>query len=142
MKICQNTFKTTPDGAIAVLKEDKLHQWMRSVNIEIPMMGLLDNYDGINWRVKEMADMLASPAARKNLQQALVELRDQVTRVGNRGGFRRGAERFTVGSSRNLWRNCRGVLHAANLKLMVALPARDEEYDYGFFGKNSAMRLC
>ena len=29
------------------------------------------------------------------------------------------------------------MLHAANLKLMVALPARDEEYDYGFFGKNS-----
>ena len=93
----QNTFKTTPDGAIAVLKEDKLHQWMRSINIEIPMMGLLDNYDGINWRVKEMADMLASPAARKNLQQALVEFAIKSHESGIVVDFEGGAERFTIG---------------------------------------------
>src|SRR5450432_2774756 len=56
----QSTTKTTPDQAIAILKEDKLHQWMKSVNIEIPMMGLLNNYDGASWHVKEMADMLSN----------------------------------------------------------------------------------
>ena len=38
----QSATKTTPEQAIAILKEDKLHQWMKSVNIEIPMMGLAE----------------------------------------------------------------------------------------------------
>lgn len=132
----QNTFKTTPDGAIAVLKEDKLHQWMRSINIEIPMMGLLDNYDGINWRVKEMADMLASPAARKNLQQALVEFAIKSHESGIVVDFEE-VPSASQSAFKKFMAEFSGVLHAANLKLMVALPARDEEYDYGFFGKNS-----
>ncbi|WP_218260464.1 hypothetical protein, partial [Pseudomonas sp. GW704-F2] len=31
------------------------------------MMGLLNNYDGTNWRVKEMAALLARPEARSRL---------------------------------------------------------------------------
>ena len=29
------------------------------------------------------------------------------------------------------------ALHAAGLKLMIALPARDDEYDYAFFGRET-----
>ena len=45
----------TPAEAISRLKQDKLHQWMRSLNppVELPMMGLLNNYDGTVWRVTE-----------------------------------------------------------------------------------------
>src|SRR5216683_3073337 len=46
------TVRATPTEAIALLHDDKLHQWMKSLNppVELPMMGLLNNYDGVNWR--------------------------------------------------------------------------------------------
>src|SRR3984893_13475865 len=69
----QNTTRATPDQATAILKEDKLHQWMKSVTTEIPMMGLVNNYDGVNWHTKELAEMLASPNARHNLERDMVE---------------------------------------------------------------------
>src|SRR5256885_8259293 len=56
--------KATPAEAIAFLKEDKLHRWMKSANLELPMMGLLDNYDGRSWRIKELAALLANKTAR------------------------------------------------------------------------------
>jgi len=31
--------------------------------IELPMMGLVNNYDGVEWRIKEMAQLAWSPAA-------------------------------------------------------------------------------
>jgi peptidoglycan-N-acetylglucosamine deacetylase len=130
----QNTFKTTPDGAIAVLKEDKLHQWMRSVNVELPMMGLLDNYDGVNWRVKEMANMLGNGVARRNLEQSLVEY---VTK-SHESGIVVDFEEVPAASQaafRKFIGELATAMHSAGLKLMVALPARDEEYDYGFIGK-------
>src|SRR5580692_5164159 len=63
------TVEASPAEAFARLQQDKLHQWMRSLNppVEIPMMGLLNNYDGTVWRVKEMAELLANPAARSRL---------------------------------------------------------------------------
>src|SRR5437899_10619383 len=58
----QNSVKATPAEAISILKDDKLHQWMKSLNspIELPMMGLINNYDGAKWRIKEMEQMLAN----------------------------------------------------------------------------------
>src|SRR4029077_18053279 len=69
----QARVKATPAEAISLLKDDKLHQWMKFFNppIELPMMGLLNNYDGVEWRIKEMAQLLASPAARQNLVQGI-----------------------------------------------------------------------
>src|SRR5271165_4909076 len=57
------TVKASPAEAISRLKQDKLHQWMHSMNppVELPVMGLLNNYDGKVWRVQEMAQLLASP---------------------------------------------------------------------------------
>jgi len=37
------------------------------------MMGLLNNYDGAVWRVKELAELLANPAARRHLVSDVVE---------------------------------------------------------------------
>ena len=56
------TLKAAPAAAISLLREDKLHRWMKSVNVELPMMSLLNNYDGTVWHVKELAAMLASTA--------------------------------------------------------------------------------
>src|SRR5258708_1710705 len=42
------TVKASPGEAISRLQQDKLHQWMRLLNppVELPMMGLLEYYDG------------------------------------------------------------------------------------------------
>src|SRR5882724_4285736 len=71
----QNTVKASPAEAITLLKDDKLHQWMKSFNppIELPLMGLVNNYDGAEWRIKEMAQMLASPTARQRLVRDVAE---------------------------------------------------------------------
>src|SRR6266571_5348514 len=71
----QNTVKAAPGEAIALLKDDKLHQWMKSFTppLELPMMGLVNNYDGVNWRIKEMMQMLANPTARQKLVRDIVE---------------------------------------------------------------------
>src|SRR5271155_3163860 len=132
----QRTAKATPAEAVAILKDDKLHQWMKQANVELPMMGLLNNYDGVKWRIKEMVDMLANPAARYNLSRDLVAFAVQAHEAGvlvdfeevpddSQKHYREFAEELAAG------------MHAAGLKLMVALPARDDAYDYGFFGKQA-----
>jgi hypothetical protein len=71
----QNRAKVSPPEGVALLKDDKLHQWMKSLNppIELPMMGLLNNYDGVQWRVTEMVQMLANSKARQSLVRDVVE---------------------------------------------------------------------
>src|SRR4029077_9280061 len=63
--------KATPAEAVALLRGDELHEWMKSLSppVELPMMGLLDNYDGYVWRIDEMAALLANPSARHFLIQ-------------------------------------------------------------------------
>src|ERR1700746_737661 len=69
------TVKASPAEALSRLQQDKLHRWMRSLNppVELPMMGLLNNYDGQVWRVKEMEELLASPDARSRLISCATE---------------------------------------------------------------------
>jgi cellulose synthase/poly-beta-1,6-N-acetylglucosamine synthase-like glycosyltransferase/peptidoglycan/xylan/chitin deacetylase (PgdA/CDA1 family)/spore germination protein YaaH len=130
----QNAVKTSPTEAIALLKEDKLHQWMKSINIEIPMMGLINNYDGLNWRVKELVEMLSSPAARHSLEQGLVEYASKAHEAGIVIDFEEIPDPSQV-YLRKFTAELASALHSAKLKLMIALPARDNAYDYGFFGK-------
>src|SRR6267143_562907 len=80
----QNTVKASPAEAISLLKDDKLHQWMKSFNppVELPMMGLVNNYDGAEWRIKEMAQMLASTSSRHNLGRNIVEYAAESRQAG------------------------------------------------------------
>src|SRR5215469_18544959 len=57
------TVKASPEEALAILRDDKLHQWMRAASVEIPVMGMLSNYDGQEWKVPELVQMLGNPAA-------------------------------------------------------------------------------
>src|SRR6202795_4245175 len=132
----QNRVKSSPAEAISLLKDDKLHQWMKSFNpaIELPMMGLVNNYDGVEWRIKEMAQLLASPAARQNLARDLVEYAVESHQSGIVVDF----EEVPDASQAHFRAFIGGLspaLHSVGLKLMIALPARDDAYDYEFFGK-------
>jgi hypothetical protein len=83
----QQRVKCTPAQAVAILLDDKLHRWMKTLKtlnppVELPVMGLVNNYDGTTWRVQEMADMLASPTARKNLVRDLADYAGQAHEAG------------------------------------------------------------
>src|SRR6516225_4357367 len=71
----QNRVKASPSEAVTVLKQDELHQWMKSLNppVELPMMALLNNYDGARWQIDEMVKLLENPAARGRLVKDAVE---------------------------------------------------------------------
>src|SRR5437870_1850613 len=132
----QNTVKAAPGEAIALLKDDKLHQWMKSFTppLELPLMGLVNNYDGGNWRIKEMIQMLATPTARQKLVWDIVEYAAESHEAGIVVDFEEVPD-----SSQAHFRAFIGELapamHAVGLKLMIALPARDDAYDYEYFGK-------
>jgi peptidoglycan-N-acetylglucosamine deacetylase len=130
----QKTGQVSVDQALAIIKDDKLHQWMKSVNVEIPMMGLLNNYDGVNWRIKELGDMLGNASARHNLERSLVEYATKSHEAGIVVDFEEVPDASQV-HFRKFAAELATDLHSAGLKLMVALPARDDAYDYEFFGK-------
>jgi cellulose synthase/poly-beta-1,6-N-acetylglucosamine synthase-like glycosyltransferase/peptidoglycan/xylan/chitin deacetylase (PgdA/CDA1 family)/spore germination protein YaaH len=133
----QQRVKASPAEAVALLKEDKLHEWMRFVKttgVELPLMGLVNNYDGTTWRIKEMSEMLASSSARQNLIRDLVQFAIEAHEVGIVVDFEEIPDR-NQDDFQQLIANLGPALHAVGLKLMVALPARDDAYDYEFFGK-------
>jgi cellulose synthase/poly-beta-1,6-N-acetylglucosamine synthase-like glycosyltransferase/peptidoglycan/xylan/chitin deacetylase (PgdA/CDA1 family) len=132
------TVKASPAEALSRLQQDKLHQWMRSLNppVELPMMGLLNNYDGQVWRVKEMEELLASPDACGRLISDVTQYAVAAKQAGIVVDF----EEVPDGSQENFQKfigRFAPALHAVGLKLMIALPARDDSYDYEFFGKET-----
>jgi peptidoglycan-N-acetylglucosamine deacetylase len=128
------TVKASPQQAVALLKDDKLHRWMKSANVELPIMGLLNNYDGSVWRIKEMAELLGATNARRNLIRDAVQFAVQAHEAGIVVDF----EEIPDASQPHFQEfiaELAPALHSVGLKLMVALPARDDAYDYKFFGK-------
>jgi len=132
------TVKASPEEALSRLKQDKLHQWMRSMNppIELPMMGMLNNYDGVNWRVEEMAEMLGDASARQRLVREVVEYAVQAREAGIVVDFEEVPDKGQA-HFREFIAELGPGLHAVGLKLMIALPARDDAYDYAFFGRET-----
>jgi len=132
----QSTTKAAPRETISILKKDNLHQWMKSLNppVELPIMGLVNNYDGVEWRIKEMAQMLASPAARQNLAREIAEYAAESHEAGIVVDFEEVPD-ASQAHFRQFIAALAPALHSAGLKLMIALPARDDAYDYEFFGK-------
>jgi cellulose synthase/poly-beta-1,6-N-acetylglucosamine synthase-like glycosyltransferase/peptidoglycan/xylan/chitin deacetylase (PgdA/CDA1 family)/spore germination protein YaaH len=128
------TVKASPAEAIALLKDDKLHRWMKAANVELPIMGLLNNYDGTVWRIKEMAELLASASARRNLVRDVVQYAVQAHQAGIVVDFEEIPD-ATQTHFREFTAELAPALHSVGLKLMIALPARDDAYDYEFFGK-------
>src|SRR5208282_487592 len=128
--------KATPGEAISLLKGDELHQWMHSLNppVELPMMGMLDNYDGAVWRIDEMAALLANPSARHFLIQNVTEYAVLAHQSGIVVDFEEVPDASQV-HFKQFAAELATSLHSANLKLMIALPARDDDYDYEYFGK-------
>src|SRR5689334_20660021 len=132
----QNRVKASPREAVALLKQDELHQWMKSLNppVELPMMALLNNYDGVHWRIDEMVKLLAKAASRPELLADAVEFAVQSHEAGIVVDFEEVPD-TSQAHYREFASELGQGLHSVGLKLMLALPARDDAYDYGFFAK-------
>ena len=128
------TVRASPEEAISIIRDDKLHQWMKSANVEIPIMGMLNNYDGQTWRVPEMVQMLANPAARASLVRDTVQYAIEAHEVGIVVDF----EEVPQGTEAHLQEfiaELAPALHAVGLKIMISLPAQDDTFNYGYYGK-------
>jgi len=117
------------DGHLDVEQDPKLVSWIQTSQVELPIMPMVNNYDGKDWLIKEMAQMLANPAARQKLSKSLTDFATAQHDPGIVVDF----EQVPDSSQQDFTRfigDLGNDLHAANLKLMVALPAADWSYDY------------
>ena len=132
----QQNVTGSPAEAISILKTDSLHQWMKTQNppIELPIMGLLNNYDGAQWRIPEMVQMLESASARQRLVHDVAEFAAESHEAGIVVDFEEVPD-TSQAQFRQFAAELGPALHSKELKLMIALPARDDAYDYGFFAK-------
>src|SRR5262249_37716141 len=124
--------KASPEEAFAIIRDDKLHQWMRAANVEIPIMGMLSNYDGQNWKVDEMVQMLANPSARSNLVRNVVQYAIEAHEAGAVVDFEEVPQQ-TEKHLQEFIGELAPALHAVGLKLMISLPAQDDTFDYAFY---------
>ncbi len=72
------------DDAARIANVDKLHTWIQTNNIELPVMALVNNGnpDDDTWQSAELVKMLANPAARKRLEINLVNYATLTHEVG------------------------------------------------------------
>jgi len=87
--------KASPAEAISLLKDDKLHQWMKSLNppIELPIW-FVNNYDGVEWRgghQRKWGSVACESRRRRNLIRDIVGIRGGIARGRHRRGFCRSA---------------------------------------------------
>src|SRR5258708_35544897 len=97
-------------------------------------MGMMDSYDGDDWNVDGMAQMLASPSARANLVRDTV----QYAVEAREAGIVVDLEEIPEASELHLQEfigELGPALHAVGLKIMISLPAQDDTFYYGYYGK-------
>jgi peptidoglycan-N-acetylglucosamine deacetylase len=119
----------SPDGSLMEDSDAKLDNWLAAAKVELPLMPLVNNYDGSVWRVKEMTEMLAKESARRHAAAGLVSYAKSHHDPGIVVDFEEVPD-GSQGNFRTFMKELGEGLHAAGLKLMVALPAADWSYDY------------
>jgi cellulose synthase/poly-beta-1,6-N-acetylglucosamine synthase-like glycosyltransferase/spore germination protein YaaH/peptidoglycan/xylan/chitin deacetylase (PgdA/CDA1 family) len=122
------------DGHLEIDRNTKLNAWMKSMQatgLELPIMSMVNNYNGKDWAIKDMAEMLAQPASRERLIKALTDFATQQHQPGIVVDF----EQVPKSSMEDFQRFIHDLgesLRSANLKLMIGLPAADWSYDYKY----------
>src|ERR1700734_2386197 len=119
------------DGRLDIEQDPKLLTWMQASTIELPVMSMVNNYDGKTWVTKELAEMLASPVARERLSKSLADFASAQRQSGIVVDFELVPQSSQPDFARFI-HDLATAMHATNLKLMVALPAADWSYDYKY----------
>jgi cellulose synthase/poly-beta-1,6-N-acetylglucosamine synthase-like glycosyltransferase/spore germination protein YaaH/peptidoglycan/xylan/chitin deacetylase (PgdA/CDA1 family) len=123
-----------PDGHLEIDRNTKLDAWMKSMQptgLELPVMSMVNNYNGKDWAIKDMADMLAHPTARDRLVRELSDFVTQQHQPGIVVDFEQVPQSSMADFNRFI-HDLGASMRSANLKLMVALPAADWSYDYKY----------
>ena len=124
-----------PDGHLEIDQNTKLNAWMKSmqatVGLELPIMSMVNNYNGKDWAIKDMVEMLAQPAARARLTKELTDFATQQHQPGVVVDFEQ-VPKSSMGDFQHFIHDLGESLRAGNLKLMIALPAADWSYDYKY----------
>jgi peptidoglycan-N-acetylglucosamine deacetylase len=124
------------DGRMDVDDDPKLAAWMKAKAVKLPIMPLLNNSDGTIWHVPEMSAMLHSPAARGHLVRQIVDHIAQNQQVGLALDFELVPKKSQHDFVAFITDLAVG-LHDQDLKLMVALPAADWDYDYAAISREA-----
>jgi cellulose synthase/poly-beta-1,6-N-acetylglucosamine synthase-like glycosyltransferase/spore germination protein YaaH/peptidoglycan/xylan/chitin deacetylase (PgdA/CDA1 family) len=124
------------DGKLEIVPDPRLASWIQSAGVELPVFALMNNSDGTEFQTAKLAPMLADSAARHRLIQttALYAV------AQHHPGIVLDFESIPEASQQNFTRfigELSAALHAANVKLMVALPAADWIYDYKSIARQS-----
>ena len=117
------------DGRIIAETDPKLEAWERRVGVEIPTMPLVNDTDGTTFRPEELAKALENPRARRRMISELLGFAAGHHSAGIVVDFELLPEHALPGF-REFLAELGAVLHRANLKVMVALPAIDFGMDY------------
>ncbi|HVB85187.1 MAG TPA: glycosyltransferase, partial [Candidatus Dormibacteraeota bacterium] len=112
-------------------------QLLKTRGIDLPVMPMVNNYDGkAGWCPPTFLQMLANPAARKNLAEQLEAYADERHEPGIVVDF----ESLPQSSQKQFESFVHDLsisLHAKNMKLMVALPAADWTFNYKYFASQA-----
>jgi len=122
------------DGHLEIDRNTKLNAWMKSMQatgLELPIMSMVNNYNGKDWAIKDMAEMLAQPVARARLTKELTDFATQQRQPGIVVDFEQ-VPKSSMEDFQHFIHDLGESLRAANLKLMIALPAADWSYDYKY----------
>ena len=122
--------------AARIVATNKMHAWMQANNVELPVMGLVNNnsLDGTVWKTRELDQMLANPQTRKKLEESLTEYAVASHEVGICVDFESLLKK-TQPHLKEFAAEFATLLHQQGLKLMIALPGADWDYDYESLGK-------
>ena len=119
----------SPEGRVTHEVDPKLEAWQRRVGVEIPTMPLVNDTDGNTWHAEELAQALENPHARRRMTSELLGFAASRHAAGIVVDFELLPARALPGF-RQFLSELGTVLHRANLKLMVAVPAIDFGMDY------------
>ncbi|MFZ0519673.1 MAG: glycosyltransferase [Candidatus Acidiferrales bacterium] len=127
---------SSPDGRLDIDQDPKLVSWMQTNGIELPIMSMVNNYDGKEWVTTQMAEMLASSVARERLSKSLADFATSQHQSGVVVDFELMPQTSQPNFSRFI-HDLAIAMHHANLKLMVAVPAADWSYDYKYLAEQA-----
>jgi cellulose synthase/poly-beta-1,6-N-acetylglucosamine synthase-like glycosyltransferase/peptidoglycan/xylan/chitin deacetylase (PgdA/CDA1 family)/spore germination protein YaaH len=122
------------DGRISVTRDPDFAGWLRENRDGMAVTPLVDNFDGTLWRGTDLADVLGRAEARRRLVAEL----DRYALEHRSDGLVVDFEELPVAAQPDLrafTRELASRLHGRGRRLLIALPALDPDYDYGFFGR-------
>ena len=133
----ENRLFPVVEGNIVHVADDKVMTFLKQEKAETEVMPLVNNFDPTkNQWIEHIDTFLNNPAARANFRRDM----DKFISSDNYKGLTLDFEGFPTASQPGfnaLVKELMADLHARGLKLHVAVPVNDNDFDYAFLAANS-----